>query len=428
MFFTEDFLHYIWKFRLFDRINLQTTTGEELEVYSAGLHNSDAGPDFHNARLRIGTTVWAGNVELHISSSDWKKHNHSFDNAYNNVILHVVYRDDEPLILSDGRTVPTLELHSRISPDLYNRYHQLVFGQQQIIPCEGSIQTVDEMTIKNWLTRVLIERLEKRAAHVIAALDNNRGDWEETFYQFLAANFGFKTNALPFELLAKSLPQQILAKHKNNPEQIEALIFGQAGFLVDDLADEYPKRLKHEYLFLQKKYKLVPVEKHLWKFMRMRPQNFPTVRLAQFSALIVQSNHLFSKVLDIRDVTGLRKLFTDIKVDEYWNDHYRFDTASKPLPKNLGQSSIDILLLNTFTLFLFSYGQHNKLEYYVSRSLKLLENLPAEQNSITAAFAELNVKAQSAFESQALIELKNNYCNYKKCLHCGIGNKILKLA
>jgi len=425
MLFTEDFLHYVWKFRLFDRSNLKTVDGEDIEIFSAGMHNTHSGPDFHNARIRIGDTTWAGNVEVHVPSSDWRKHNHTTDQAYNNVILHVVYRDDEPVTLSDGRRLPTLELENRIPPDLYNRFHSLVYGNQTIIPCEGSIGHVDDMTIRTWLTRVLIERLEKRAETVIKALNNNRGDWEETFYQFLAANFGFKTNALPFELLAKSLPQNILAKHKNNPMQIEALIFGQAGFLEGDIIDDYPKKLKEEYNFLRKKYSLTPIDNHLWKFMRMRPQNFPTIRLAQFAALIVRSNHLFSKILDIREVRSMRDLFTEIHVNVYWEDHYRFDAASKPSAKNLGASSIDVLLLNTLAVFLFSYGRHLQLEYYISRSLKLLENLPAEENNIIADFGVLGVKAKNAFESQAILELKNNYCNFKKCLHCGIGNKIL---
>jgi len=428
MLFTEDFLHYVWKFRLFDRAGLQTTEGEELEIFSAGVHNFDAGPDFQNSRIRIDDTVWAGNVELHLSSSDWQKHGHTVDGAYDNVILHVVYRDDQPLILSNGRRVPTLELQTRISADLYNRYHNLVFGNQTVIPCEANIGSVDNLTMYNWLTRVLVERLEKRSAAVIAALNLNRGDWEETFYQFLAANFGFKTNALPFEMFAKSLPQGILAKHKNNPMQIEALIFGQAGFLTADVADKYPQELKKEYEFLRKKYSLTPVENHLWKFMRLRPQNFPTIRLAQFAGLVVRSNHLFSKVLEIKDVKGLRNLFTDIGVNPYWENHYRFDAESAPSSKNLGAASIDILLLNTLALFLFSYGKHNQLQHYINRSLKLLEHLPNENNNIVTDFDILGVKISTAFESQALLELKNNYCNYKKCLHCGVGNKILKLA
>jgi predicted nucleic acid-binding protein len=428
MLFTEDFLHYVWKFRLFDRINLQTTQGEELEIYSAGLHNTHAGPDFQNARIRIGETTWAGNAELHLSSSDWQRHGHTADNAYDNVILHVVYRDDEPLFRTDGRRVPTLELKDRISPDLYNRYHNLIFGAKNIIPCEASIATIDGLTMQNWLTRILVERLEKKSETVIATLNLNRGDWEETFYQFLAANFGFKTNALPFELMAKSLPQNILAKHKNNPMQIEALIFGQAGFLNEDFADEYPCSLKKEYEFLKKKFNITPIESHLWKFLRMRPQNFPTIRLAQLAALVVKSNHLFSKVLETKEVKALRDLFNNIQINNYWETHYQFDKESKLVGKHLGAASVDTILLNTVALFLFSYGRHLQQQYYISRSLKLLENIPGEQNSITTDFANLGLEINTAFESQALLELKNNYCDYKKCLQCGVGIKILKPA
>lgn len=430
MLFTEDFLHYVWKFRLFDRIDLQTEDGKTLEIFSTGVHNTDAGPDFHNARIKIDETIWAGNIEVHLSASDWQKHGHTTDDAYNNVILHVVYNDDLPLVLTNGRKVPTLQLKDRIPAELYGRYHQMVFGNQTIIPCEASIGAIDQLIMNNWLTRVLVERLEKKSTAVITALSLNRGDWEETFYQFLAANFGFKTNALPFELLAKSLPQLTLGKHKNNPMQVEALIFGQAGFLDAELKDDYPNKLKKEYDFLRKKYSLKPVENHLWKFMRLRPQNFPTIRLAQFAALIVNSAHLFSKILEIKDIDALRNLFASIKTNEYWDDHFRFDipSNSKSSPKIMGASSVDILLINTLALFLFSYGKHHQQQYYISRSLKLLENLPAEKNNITADFVNLGVKITNAFESQALLELKNNYCNYKKCLQCGVGNKILKLT
>lgn len=428
MLITEDFLHYLWKFRLFERQALQTIGGDEIEIFSAGLHNTHAGPDFQNARIRIGDTTWAGNVELHINASDWNKHNHTTDGAYNNVILHVVYNNDATITPPNGRLIPTFELKDRIPDELYGRYHNLIYGEKTIIPCEASIGKVDEFTLRTWLTRILIERLEKKSAAVLEALKVNNGDWEETFYQFLAANFGFKINALPFELMARSLPQKILAKNKNNPLQIEALIFGQAGMLEDDFEDEYPRQLQQEYNFLRKKYNLTPIEKHLWKFMRLRPQNFPTVRLAQFAALVVNSNHLFSKVIDIRDVKALSDLFTGIKVNPYWDDRYRFDKPAAPSAKNMGEASINILLLNTLALFLFSYGKYHQQQYYIDRSLKLLESLPAEKNHIIDDFAALGVKAGTAFESQALLELRNNYCNFKQCLQCSIGNKILKLS
>jgi hypothetical protein len=427
MIFTEDFLHYIWKFQLFEHKNLYTIEGENIEIIASGTHNTDSGPDFHTAKIRIADTLWAGNVEVHIASSDWVKHDHQIDNAYHNVILHVVYTYDQPLFLSNGRKVPTIELKERISANLYNQYHQLIYGNQTIIPCEKTIHTIDSITIQNWLTRVLIGRLEKKSIAVIETLKLNRGDWEETFYQYLAANFGFKTNSLPFELLAKSIPQNIYAKLKNNPIQIEALIFGQAGLLIDNFKDEYPLKLKAEYAFLAKKYNLKPIESHLWKFMRLRPQNFPTIRLAQFAALIVSSNHLFSKILETNDVKTLRELFTDLKVNAYWNKRYRFDTESIEVEKNIGASSIDILLINTVAIFLFCYGKHYELHNIVDKSLKVLEILPKENNKIIQNFSTLGVKIKSAFESQALLELNGSYCSRKKCLQCAIGNKILKL-
>ena len=428
MLITEDLLHYVWKFRLFNRMGLRTTDGEEIEVFSAGMAHTDGGPDFQNARIRIGETTWAGNVELHVSSADWNRHGHQTDGAYGSVILHVVYKDDQPVIMPDGRKVPTLELYNRIPDELYQRYHYLVFSNQAFIPCEATLKTVDDITMRNWLTRVLVERLEKKSAVVIEALAVNRGDWEETFYRLLAANFGFKVNALPFEMMAKSLPQIILAKHKNYPLQIEALIFGQAGFLEDDFVDEYPRKLKEEYNFLRKKHKLTPVEKHLWKFLRMRPQNFPTIRLAQFAALVINSNHLFSKILEVKDVTQLRDLFANAKVHPYWDTHFRFDVESKSSPKKMGASAVDILLLNTVAVTLFTYGKHLQKQYYISRALALLEYLPGEKNNITDDFVTFGVKSTTAFDSQALLELKNSYCNYKKCLQCAVGNKVLKLS
>jgi hypothetical protein len=425
MLFIEDFLQYVWKFRLFDHGNLLTTDGEFVEILSPGLQNVNAGPDFQDAKIRIGDTLWAGNAEVHVASSEWKKHGHDTNKAYENVVLHVVYKDDEPVYRINGSKIATIVLFNRISPELYNRYHNLVFGEKQFIPCEAQIGSVDGLLIQNWLTRVLIERLQKRSLALTQVLQNNRGDWEETFYQFLAANFGFKVNALPFELLAKSLPQNILAKHKNDPMQIEALIFGQAGFLTDDLQDEYPRKLKKEYDFLQKKFKLQPIEKHLWKFSRLRPLNFPTIRLAQFAALISQSNHLFSKVLETRSHDA-HKLFEDMPVDAYWDDHYQFDKPSAKVSKIMGKTSVNVLLLNTLALFLFAYGNHHQNEKYVNRCLKLLEYLPVENNSIIDNFALLGVKVKTAYESQALLELKNSYCDHKKCLQCGIGIKILK--
>ncbi len=425
MLFTEDFLHYVWKYRLYSRNDLQTAEGEPLEVMVPGLHNTHAGPDFQNARIRIGDTVWAGTAEIHIASSDWHKHAHTGDRAYDNVILHVVYEDNQPVVLPGGRRLPTLVLKGRIPAELYGRYHQLMYSRQPFIPCGTGISAVPAITLQNWLTRTLVERLELKAKSVISLLHQNRGDWEETFYQLLAANYGFNINAVPFELMAKSLPQLILAKHKNNALQIEALIFGQAGMLEEEFADEYPLLLKAEYHYLKHKYQLAPIEKHLWKYLRLRPQNFPLMRLAQFAALVVQSNHLFSKIIDCDNVSTLRKLFSNLEVNRYWSTHYRFDAAAKEAGKVMGAASVDNILLNTVARTLFAYGRYNQQEQFIERSLHLLESLPAEHNTMIEEFGSLGIKAKNSFDTQALLELKNNYCNYKKCLQCGVGNYLL---
>lgn len=425
MLFTEDFLHYVWKFKLYDRNTLQTVNGEALEIISPGLHNTNAGPDFQNARIKIGDTLWAGNVEIHIASSDWHKHTHTTDKAYDSVILHVVFENNEPVVTSSGRNLPTLVLKGRISADLYGRYHQWMYGKQNIIPCEEGISRVSMLSVQNWLTRTLVERLERRSVTILETLNRNKGNWEESFYQLLAANFGFSINALPFELMARALPQITLAKHKDQPLQIEALIFGQAGMLEDGFNDDYPKALKREYLYLQHKHQLLPIEKHLWKYLRLRPQNFPTVRLAQFAALINESHHLFSKILEADDITALRKLFSNLKVNGYWSTHYRFDVESKESDKIMGAASVDNIIMNTVVRILFAYGSHTGQQIYVDRSLKLLESLPAEHNSIIDGFKSVGLSSKNAFDTQALLELKSSYCNFKKCLQCGIGNYLL---
>lgn len=428
MYFPEDFLHYIWKFRLFHQSALQTKCGQAIEISHTGIQNQHAGPDFQDARMRIGETLWAGNVEVHIQSSDWQRHHHSDDDAYNNVILHVVYEDDQPVKRRNGVIIPTLILKDRIAADLFFRYEKLISGYLKVIPCEHMIANVEAITWQNWLTRVLVQRLEKRSEQVEIALLANKGDWEDTFYQFLASNFGFKTNALPFELLAKSLPQLILAKHKNNALQINALIFGQAGFLGDKFQEDYPLTLQKEYGFLRRKYRLHPIDKYLWKFLRLRPLNFPTVRLAQFAALVLQSNHLFSKILEIEEPEKLRSLFSEIRVNAFWDNHYHFNKLGIPSIKNIGKQSVDNVLINTVALFLFSYGKHHQSDGFINRSLALLENIPAESNSIVKNFTEFGIKIENSYDSQAVIELKNTYCDHKKCLNCGIGNSILKLG
>lgn len=425
--FSEDFLHYVWQFRSFDNSDLKTADGESLKIMHQGFLNKNAGPDFNNSKIRIGDTVWAGNIEIHINSSDWLKHNHQNDLAYENVILHVVYENDIAVQRIDGSVLPVLELKNRIANDLIEKYKTL-FLTLIDFPCIAQIKTVGKLIIDSFLSRTLIERFEQKTHAVMETLSESNGNWDETFYRSMARNFGFKVNALPFELFAKTVPQQIYGKHKDNPLQIEALVFGSAGFLNDRFEEEYPAVLKKEFQFLQKKYNIKCIEVSMWKFMRMRPQNFPTLRLAQFSALIVKAHHLFSKVMEISSVAELRGLFENLPINDYWKTHYHFKKATKGVNTQIGKTSVDNILLNTVALFLFAYGKHTGTQFYVSRAIKLLETLPPEQNAITDKFSQAGVIIDNAFASQGILQLKKHYCDQKKCLSCGIGIKILKQA
>lgn len=395
-----------------------------MDILSVGTHNLNAGPDFENAKIKIGETLWAGNIEIHLHSSDWEKHKHQHDHAYENVILHVVYNHDTDSLRKDGTIIPVLALENLIPEEVLTRYRSLTENLNWI-PCETHLLRIDSFHTQSWLTRVLIERLEEKCQAVNKLLNEYRQSWDDAFYVMLARNFGFKVNALPCEMLARSLPQQILARHKNNALQIEALIFGQAGFLSHEATDKYPLELQKEYMFLKKKYSLEPLDRYLWKFLRMRPQNFPTLRLAQFCALIVKSNHLFSHILEINSVAEVKQFFENLPVNNYWKTHYRFDVTTRVSSSQTGGQSVDNILINTVAPFLFAYGKNMNSPINVARALELLELIPAEQNNITQKFKETGIKMSGAFSSQAVLQLKKSYCDKKKCLHCGIGIRLL---
>lgn len=425
MIFAEELLHYIWKFRLYNINNLSTANGDRLHVFSPGTQHHHAGPDFQNAKIQIGETLWAGNVEIHIRATDWLKHGHNQDQAYQNVILHVVYQNDQEIYNKEGTAIPVLVLEERIPDALLLRYQNLMYANQEAFPCEKLIGRIDDFIKQNWLDRMLVQRLEEKSEAVLKTIALLKGNWEEAFYQTLAANFGFKVNALPFELLAKSLPLQILSKHHFNLLQTEALIFGQAGFLDDQIADLYFLELQKEYQFLKQKYRLVSLEKHLWKFLRLRPLNFPTIRLAQFAALLHRNTRFLTAVIRA-DTEKLNAFFTGINPSNYWLDHYLFGKMAKPCSKKLGQASVENILINTVSVFLFTYGKENQSEAYSVKAIKILDELPCENNFIIAKFSTAGVKIKTAGNSQAVIELKNKYCDQKRCLECEIGNKLLK--
>lgn len=398
--------------------------GESFEILDAGLHNSNAGPDFFNARVKIGDTIWAGNIEIHIKASDWFTHKHHLDKAYENVILHVCWQHDKPVFGKNGQPLPALEVNGAYQPEIFDRYQDFM-SNKNWIACENMIHQVDRFIVNSWLDRLMIERLEEKAHEIESQLHFNKNNWEQTFYEFLARNFGFKINALPFDLLAKSLPLHYLGKHKNNKLQIEALLFGQAGFLANTFKDAYPKMLYQEYKFLHEKYKLVPLDPHIWRFMRLRPSNFPTIRIAQFAALVYQSSHLFSKLLSIDSIKQFTQLF-DVNVSDYWTSHFHFDKKSPDRTKRLGKTAIQLIAINTLIPFLFVYGKSRNDQTLIERSIKLLEQLPGENNGIIRKWENLGLSTRTAFNTQALIQLKTSYCNHKKCLDCSIGNNLLR--
>ncbi len=420
----EDFLHYLWRMRKFDQTVLQTTSGESLSIQMVGDHNQDAGPDFSNARIRIGNILWAGNIEIHVQSSEWYAHQHHEDKAYNNVILHVVFEEDKPVFRKCGARIPCLEIKKRIPPKISSTYLRLQKNADWI-PCQKVLYTIPEITKNLWLDRILVERLETKTTDISRSLGLNKNDWEETFYQTLARGFGVKVNTQPFEQLARSLPIKTLAKYKTSLFQLEALLFGQAGLLDKDFKDIYPQRLQKEYLFLKKKHQLHSIQQEAWKFMRMRPANFPSIRIAQFATLIFQSSHLFSKVLAANNVREIENMF-EVKISNYWQDHYVFDKASVKRKKTFGKNSIHLLIINTIVPFLFLYGKSKANEGITEKALTLLEELHPEKNKIIAQWKELGMQPTSAYQSQALLHLKKFYCDKKKCTNCSIGHTILK--
>jgi hypothetical protein len=420
---TEEFLHYIWKYKLLYN-DLKTTDNESIVIINPGIHNRDAGPDFFNAKIKIKDTIWAGNIEIHVNASDWHLHNHQNDLAYDNVILHVVFNSNKIILRNNGAPIPQLIINKCFDENIYINYQNFIQNKNWI-PCEKLIKDANPFTISNWLEYLLIERLERKTLELQEIFKRNHNSWEDAFYQLLAKNFGFKINSYPFEALAQSLPLTYLGKHKSNENQIAALVFGQAGLLNADLVDDYPQSLFSEYEFLRKKYKLVPLKSHLWKFLRLRPANFPTIRLSQFSDLIYKSSHLFSKILECENLNEIYDLF-EVKAHSYFDNHYLFDEKLLiPKQRYLGKSAIDLIVINTIVPMLFFYSESKDEKEYQNRAFSFLENLDAENNSIINKWKQLGINIQSAYDTQGLIELKNNYCTTKRCLNCRIGNELL---
>ncbi len=421
---TEDFLQYIWQHQLYLAEGNQTTDGEMVESIKPGLLNIHAGPDFTDARVRIGDTLWAGCVEVHLRSSDWERHGHHTDPAYNNVVLHVVYQHDADTYNARRQKIPVMEL--LFDARYLDNYNRLADSKSRIA-CEADLKTVDAFSLSLWLERLAIERLEQKAGAIMQTYALTGNDWEETLYQRLARSFGFSLNALPFESLAKSLPLGILLKYSDNLSQVEALLFGQAGLLADEnITDTYYLNLRKEYLYLQKKYELVPIDRFLWKFLRLRPVNFPTLRITQFAAFIHRNEHLFSQIIDAKTTDTFEKLF-DIKASAYWDTHFVFGKDSLKRSKTFGQTAFRTILINTVVPFLFVYGKARGKDDLCTRAISLLENLPPEKNAILTQWEKLGMENRDAYTSQALLQLANEYCQPRRCLHCTIGSKLVRI-
>ena len=418
----EEFLHFLWKYSYHSLSNLTTSSGEQVEVISPGIHNLDAGPDFFNAKIRINQTVWAGNVEIHIKASDWNRHDHDTDKSYDSVILHVVASNDVEVKNSKGDIVQTIEIPypSGIDWEL-----QRMFSSKQWIACADLIGEIDKSAINIWLSRLSVERLEQKTQYILSSVEQNGNSWEDSFYQSVARSFGLKINALPFELMAKNTPLKVLAKAKDNLFVIESILFGQSGLLFNDIPeDEYVTSLRKEYDYQHKKYSLTPVNGELWKFLRLRPVSFPTIRIAQLAMLIHKSSGLFSKIMEAEDANSITKLL-NVGVSDYWKTHYSFGKPSTERLKNLGNETIRVILLNSVIPFMFAYGKARGNEDLADKAIVLLESLKPEQNSVVAGFKKLGVEAPSAMFSQAMVQLKSQYCDQQKCLFCHIGTGIL---
>jgi len=425
----EEFLHYLWKYNLYNADRLLDTDGNTISVIHPGEYNRDSGPDFFNARIEVAGTVWAGNVEIHTYSSHFDIHGHQKDPAYNNVILHVVAENDKKVFNTRGEELLTLEIS--FDPLLYEKFTSLV-NNPCIIACQDEISKLDNILIRHWLSSLMIERLKSKSALICKILAETGNDWEETFYRLLARYFGFRINTQPFEMLAAALPFRIIRKHADNLFQIETLLFGTAGMLEEGLfrealSDEYYRELVKEYRILSSKYSLKPVHGWIWKFSKLRPANFPTVRISQLAAMLSVTGGLFSRVLESADIKQLNKVF-EVTASEYWNSHFVFGKKSRKAVKSTGTQATGIFLINAVIPVIFVYGQSRDCYDICERALSFLEDIPPEENTILEEWEAAGVEAESAFYSQALIQLRNEYCRKRRCLECRIGSKVVSMG
>lgn len=422
----EKLMQYVWKHRLWRSEDMVTNTGKKVRVVDPGLLNTDAGPDFFNAKIEIDGHMWVGNVEMHYRATDWKRHHHDSDKAYDSVILHVVAKDDAPVRRTNGELIPQLVLE--VSPQFNADYASLV-GATIEVPCATKIKQVPHLTIVEWVEGLAFERLHGKVERIHQLLDSFNGSWEDVCYVTLARNFGFGINNDAFERLARRTPLRLLGKHSDSVLQIEALLFGQAGMLDAQKPgmDSYYNQLCTEYAFLSNKFQLTPMEKESWKLFRIRPQNFPYRRIAMLAQFIEGGFRMMNRILEAEGEKEMRALF-EVELSGYWTKHYTFGKPNERATATLSRSSIDIILINTVAPLLYAYGELTGNYEMTDKAIKLLEDLRAESNSIVAHFVAYGIDCPDALTSQALVQLKREYCDARKCIYCKIGHHLLSKA
>lgn len=422
----EDFLHHVWKFRKFSDSNLQTQQQQSVEIINPGTHNRQSGPDFFAAQLKIDKQVWVGNIEIHIKSSDWYAHYHETDSAYDNVILHVVWEHDTDVYRKDNSVIPTLVLKDKVSKNVLQNYQQLFTQSKKWINCENDFSNTPSFVVQNWIERLYFERLESKSTVVFDLLKTSKNNWEAVLFQLLSKNFGLNTNGTSFLEMATSFPFSVLQKTQHKHTELEALFFGQCGLLTDTIENPYYTDLQERYSYLKKKFTLTNNAVSAPQFFRLRPPNFPTIRLAQLAAVYSQQPQLFSKIIAAKNVEEIQQLF-NVTTTSFWDTHYSFTSTSSKRKKKISTSLIDLICINTIAVLKFCYTKLHGKE--VSEEITtLLTAIAPEKNSIIKKYNNLKPVATNAMHSQALLQLKRNYCEPNRCLQCAIGTHILDRA
>lgn len=421
----EDFLQYLWKFQQWTSKTLTTQDGRSINVVDPGTQNFDAGPDFLNAKVRIDETLWAGNVEVHITASDWFKHNHQHDRAYDNVILHVVYTFDKDVKNHHGEVIPALEILNCIDYQSY-RYYNSWLASAKYIPCANQAHEVPKLIKMDAVQNAAISRIQKKAELFLDSFNQTQGDIEAGFYRGLMLAFGMKVNAMPFEQLSKIVPIKLVRQHWGDSFQLEALFLGQAGFLHDESQDEYGKKLKREFEFMSHKYDLTPMPKSAWKFFRLRPQNFPTIRLVQLAEIYAREKALAQRIIETNSLDKLRVFFQAEIRDGFWFNHYTLENQSEERPKGLGVASIDVIVINAVVPFLFALAAYNKDDIFKEKGFSFLEEMKGEKNTHIKKFIGMGFPVGNAMESQGVLGLYATFCKQLKCLNCKVGIHLLR--